>query len=154
MRIDKRHPFRAAVLVTALGLLLTSLVPSQNARPGEQAGANELWYIVKIAGQPAGYVYEATKIQGQAIRTDSDMRIVLNRLGSRVEIGFRSFSEESSDGLLRRVEYEMTASQQTMKTEAVIKEGEIEVESESGDKTYSSQLKYTGKLYGSEGIRR
>jgi hypothetical protein len=143
--------FRAAILIITLGLLTSGPVRTQDLQP---AGAAELWYIVKIAGQPVGYVYEGTKTQDQTIRTDSDMRIVLNRLGSRVEIGFSSSSEESSDGLLHRVSYEMTASNQTMRTDAVIRTGEIEVTSESGGKTYPSTLKYAGDLYGSEGIRR
>jgi transglutaminase-like putative cysteine protease len=143
----------AAVLFAVLYHFLPGRAADrQNLRPEEQA--DELWYIVRIAGQPAGYVYEVTKIQGPTIRTDSDMRIILNRLGSRVEIGFTSSSEESTGGLLRRVSYEMTASNQTMRTDAEIKEGEIAVKSESGGKTYTSTLKYEGSLFGSEGIRR
>ncbi len=154
----KAHPprqfFRTAIFIAGLGLLLAGLVRTQEPRPAPESAASDLWYIVKIAGQPAGYVYEATKIQDRTIRTDSDMRIILNRLGSRVEIGFVSSSEESPDGLLRRISYEMTASNQTMRTDSVIKEGEIEVKSESGGKIYPSTLKFTGDLYGSEGIRR
>ena len=155
MRADpKRHALLATGIVIVLGLLLAGPVRTQDSWTEPPAGAADLWYIVKIAGQPAGYVHEVTKTQTQTIRVDSDMRIVLNRLGSRVEIGFISSSEESPDGLLRRVSYKMTASNQTIRTEAVIKEGEIEVKNESGGKTYTSTLKYSGDLYGSEGIRR
>lgn len=118
------------------------------------ADTADLWYVIKISGQPVGYLHEETKPQEQGLNTDSDMRIVLNRLGSRVEIGFLSASEETPEGLLRRVRYEMTASNQATKSEAVIREGAIEVRNESGGKTYTSTLNYTGKLYGPEGIRR
>ena len=118
------------------------------------AGPADLWYIIKIAGQPAGYIHEVTKAEGQGLKTDSEMLVVLNRLGSRVEIGFLSISEETPEGLLRRVRYEMTASAQTTKSEAVISEGKVEIRNESGGKTYSNTLNYTGELHGPEGTRR
>lgn len=151
---SRRRIFRTAIILAALGLSAAASAQAQDPRPGAPAGDADLWYIVKIAGQPAGYVHEVTIVQGKTIRIESEMRIVLNRLGSRVEIGFLSSSEESPDGLLQRMSYEMTASNQTMRTDAVVKEGEIEVKSESGGKTYPSSLKYSGHLYGSEGIRR
>ena len=155
IRRSKCHcPLLATALFAVLNLCFPGPAEPKNHRPPDQAVAADLWYIVKIAGQPAGYVHETTKVQDRMVRIDSDMRIVLNRLGSRVEIGFVSSSEESPEGHLRRVSYEMTASNQTMRTEAAIKEGEIEVKSESGGKTYTSTLKYSGELYGSEGIRR
>ncbi len=144
----------AAVLFAVLNLGFPGPAEPNNHRPQDQAVAADLWYVLKIAGQPAGYVHETTKVQDRIVRIDSDMRIVLNRLGSRVEIGFVSSSEESPEGHLLRVSYEMTASNQTMRTEATIKEGEIEVKNESGGKAYTSTLKYSGELYGSEGIRR
>lgn len=118
------------------------------------AGPADLWYIIKIAGQSAGYIHEVTKAEGQGLKTDSEMLVVLNRLGSRVEIGFLSISEETPEGLLRRVRYEMTASAQTTKSEAVISEGKVEIRNASGGKTYSNTLNYTGELHGPEGTRR
>ena len=152
--LTRKRFFWAGSILAALGLSTAGFILAQDYRPAAPAGETDLWYIVKIAGQPAGYVHEVNIIQGEAIRIESEMRIVLNRLGSRVEIGFLSSSEESPDGLLRQTSYEMTASNQAMRTDAAIKEGEIEVKSESGGKTYTSSLKYSGDLYGSEGIRR
>ncbi len=149
-----RRLFRTAILLAALSLSAPGLIRTQDQRSTAQQARTELWYVVNIAGQPAGYVREETAIEAEAVRIESDMRIVLNRLGNRVEIGFYSSSEESPEGLLLRTSYEMTASSQTMRTEAVIKEREIEIKSESGGKTYTSSLKYSGTLYGSEGIRR
>src|SRR4030065_2313342 len=59
------------------------------------AGPADLWYVIKIAGQPAGYIHEVTKAEGQGLKTDSEMLIVLNRLGSGGESGFLSISEET-----------------------------------------------------------
>ncbi|MBN2408581.1 MAG: transglutaminase domain-containing protein [Candidatus Aminicenantes bacterium] len=141
-------------LLAVWNLCLPGPAGPRNCRPSEQEGAAEFWYVVNIAGQPAGYVRETIRTREHAVHIDSEMRIVLNRLGSRIEIGFRSSSEESPDGLLRRAGYEMTASNQTMRTESVVGERKIEVKNESGGKTYTSALEYSGDIYGSEGIRR
>ena len=156
----KAHPLKRRLAAAALALFavwcLTLAAPSHRygllARV--LADTADLWYIIKIAGQPVGYIHEETKAQEQGLNTDSKMMIVLNRLGSRVEIGFLSTSEETPEGLLRRISYEMTASNQATKSEAVIREGTIEIRNESGGKTYTSTLNYTGEMYGPEGIRR
>ena len=153
----KAHPIKHRLTVVALALFvicgLAFLARLPLSGYSAQAAA-DLWYVIKIAGQPVGYIHEETRAEEQGLNTDSKMMIVLNRLGSRVEIGFLSTSEETPEGLLRRVRYEMTASSQATKSEAVVHEGTIEIRNESGGKTYSSTLNYTGELYGPEGIRR
>lgn len=150
------HKLPATALVLSAVLCLNLGAPSQSlglpAIGSDDAGG--LWYIIKIAGQPAGYIFEETKADEHGFRTNSKMIIVLNRLGSRVEIGFLSASEETPDGLLRRVSYEMIASNQATKSEAVVNDGKIEIRNESGGKTYSSTLNCTGELHGPEGVRR
>jgi hypothetical protein len=156
----KSHPLNHRLAAAALALLaIRGLVflahpPLSGYSAQAAAETTDFWYVIQIAGQPVGYIHEETKVQGQGLNTDSDMRIVLNRLGSRVEIGFLSASEETPEGRLRRIRYEMTASNQATKSEAVVREGVIEIRNESGGKTYSSTLNYTGELYGPEGIRR
>lgn len=147
----------APALLTLLALRgLVSLSPVPLYGLSDQAAVNpaDLWYVIKMAGQSAGYIHEVTKPEGKGLSTDSEMLIVLNRLGSQVKIGFLSVSEETQDGLLRRVRYEMTASDQTTKSEAVINEGKVEIRNESGGKTYTSTLKYEGDIFGPEGVRR
>jgi len=157
---SKAHPLKryrlsfALVLLAIWGPAFLARLPLSGYSAQAAANPADLWYIIQIAGQPAGYIHEETKAQEQGLNTDSKMMIVLNRLGSRVEIGFLSTSEETPEGLLRRVRYEMTASSQATKSEAVVHEGTIEIRNESGGKTYSSTLNYTGELYGPEGIRR
>jgi hypothetical protein len=154
------HPIKDRLTAVALALsaawCLTLAAPSYLYGLSARVLADtfDLWYVIKIAGQPAGYIHEETKPHEKGLNTDSEMRIVLNRLGSRVEIGFLSASEETPEGFLRRVSYEMTASNQATKSEAIISEGKIEIRNESGGKTYTSTLNYTGELYGPEGIRR
>lgn len=154
-RFMSRRLAPAALALLALqGLASSSPVPLHSLSAQAAANPADLWYVIKMAGQPAGYIHEVTKPEGQGLNTDSEMLIVLNRLGSQVKIGFLSVSEETQDGLLRRVRYEMTASDQTTKSEAVMNEGKVEIRNESGGKTYTSALKYTGDLYVPEGVRR
>ena len=156
----KAHPLKRRVAAAALalfaarGLIFIAQLPLLGLSAQAAADTADLWYVIQIAGQPVGYIHEATKPQEKSLITDSEMRIVLNRLGSRVEIGFLSASEETPEGLLRRVRYEMTFSNQATKSEAVVREGTIEIRNESGGKTYSSTLNYTGELFGPEGVRR
>jgi hypothetical protein len=83
------------------------------------------------------------------------MRLVLNRLGSRIELRFLSSAEESSsDGLLLRTSHVMLASNQSTKSDAVVGDGRIEVRSEAGGKAYTNTLTFTGTLFGPEAIRR
>jgi len=153
---SKKSGLAAAVLslLAILGLVFLPQVPLYGLSSPVPAEAADLWYVIKIAGQPAGYIHEETKAYEHGLNTASKMIVVLNRLGSRVEIGFVSASEETPEGLLRRVTYEMTASNQATKSEAIIGGGKIEIRNESGGKSYSSTLSYTGELYGPEGTRR
>src|SRR4030042_2663576 len=136
----------ALAFIALQGLAFLPQSPLHGLSAQAAAGPADLWYIIKIAGQPAGYIHEVTKAEGQGLKTDSGMLVVLNRLGSRGEIGFLSISAETPEGLLRRVRYEMTASAQTTKSEAVISEGKVEIRNASGGKTYSNTLNYTGEL--------
>jgi hypothetical protein len=152
--MTRRLAATALALIAMLALVPLAQPPLYGLGAQAAAEAADLWYVIKIAGQPAGYIHERTVAQEHGLNTDSTMIVVLNRLGSRVEIGFLSASEETPEGLLRRVIYEMTASNQATKSEAVISEGKIEIRNESGGKSYTSTLNYTGELYGPEGMRR
>jgi hypothetical protein len=109
-----------------------------------------------------GYLHEAVRrlppdiaLKREVVLiTDSEMRLVLNRMGSRIEIRFDSTAEESGEGDLRRTRFEMLASSQATRAEANIGNGTIELKTEAGGKTYTTNLAYTGVLLGPEGIRR
>ena len=158
--IMKHRPRTVWLAATALAAIAiqTLAFPAEtlpnNLQENAAGPSSDLWYVIKIAGQPAGYIRETTIAEKQVLKTNSQMVVVLNRLGSRVEIGFFSFSEESPEGVLRRVRYEMTASSEATRSEALVGDGKVEIRNESGGKTYSGTLSYTGKLLGSEGIRR
>jgi hypothetical protein len=124
-------------------------------RAAVQAGK---WFVVALGGTPVGYVRESTVRKGDGaaavLTTDSDMKMVLNRLGNRVEIEALTQTEESPEGILKSVAYEMRASQLSTKSRAVIKDGRIEIVNEAGGKSYRRTVSYTGALLGPEGIRR
>jgi len=119
--------------------------------------ASERWYVVTIADHPVGYLHESIGPGAEGagtILSRSDMKMVLNRLGTKVEIRMLSYEEETRDGLLRKVGYDMQASLLTTKTEGVVKDGTIEIRSQAGGKEYTRSLSFTGALLGSEGVRQ
>ncbi len=148
----------------------------ERARPSSpppEAGDADRWYVIKIAGSPAGTIHEQVETKpatmakadpaGEAdtappprlLVTTSEMRLVLNRLGSRIELRFLSSAEESApDGLLLRTSHVMLASNQSTKSDAVVGDGQIEVRSEAGGKAYTNTLTFTGPLFGPEAVRR
>jgi hypothetical protein len=135
-----------------LGLLAASLSPARAAAP-----AAEKWFVIVIADVPVGYIHDmSSRKSGPAAEIlvySSEMRLVLNRLGTKVEMRFLTVSEETPDGRLLRETYEMQASLVATRTEAVVKDGRIEFRSETGGKTYDRTIPYTGTLLGQEGIR-
>jgi hypothetical protein len=167
-KIEKTKAVRGRGLIvwTAASLLivLSILANMLPARRAPAAVQTDRWYVIKIAGNAAGYVHEQVESRstGQAktkpaqpvLVTTSDMRLVLNRLGSRIELRFLSSADESAEGILLRTSYVMLASNQSTKSDAAIRDGKIELTSEAGGKTYSNTLTFTGQLLGPEGIRQ
>lgn len=151
---DRSRLFVSAVFFLFFILFFYSTSLAQAPSPSPDAQERDDWYLIKIGGKGVGYVHEELKIQPKALLTISEMRMALNRMGSRVEIRFFSRIEESAEGLLRRVDSEMTASSQTTKSVATVKDGAIELRNEAGGKTYSRTLEYSGALYGPEAIRQ
>jgi transglutaminase-like putative cysteine protease len=150
----------AGAIVAALWALAGMPAGRIAAAAAPAASSAELladrWYVIKIAGNPAGYVHEEVEAKAapQAIVTTSDMHLVLNRLGSRIELRFLSSADETAAGMLLGTSYVMLASNQSTKSDAVVKDGKLEVTSEAGGKTYTNTLDFMGQLFGPEGIRR
>ena len=118
---------------------------------------SEKWFVITIADKPVGYSFERVMMGGagnDTILSSSDTKMVLNRLGAKVELRMVSSYEETKDGLLKKVGYEMQASVLSTKTEAVIKGQTIEISSQAGGKSYTRSLNFTGTLLGPEGIRK
>ena len=154
---EKRQPHHLSkriglIFVLALCQALLAGVPAQKIEP-----ETEKWFVITIADKPVGYSLERVMMGGagnDAILSTSDTKMVLNRLGAKVELRMVSSYEETKDGLLKKVGYEMQASVLSTKTEAVIKGQTIEISSQAGGKSYTRTLNFTGTLLGPEGIRR
>ncbi|MCX6578426.1 MAG: transglutaminase-like domain-containing protein [Candidatus Aminicenantes bacterium] len=140
------------IFVFSLAPALLTAIPAQKVEP-----ASEKWFVITIADKPVGYSHERV-VMGAAgsdtILSASDTKMVLNRLGAKVELRMLSSYEETKDGLLIKVGYEMQASLLSTKTEAVIKGQTIEIRSQAGGKSYTRTLNFTGTLLGPEGIRQ
>lgn len=142
---------RRAIIFLGLVLLSAAVFFSKPA----SAPKDESWSVIKIAGIPVGYESETrTTANDGGILTVSESRIVLNRLGNKVELVTSSRAEEDAAGLLRRVETELRASTMATRSVTIVKPGLLEIESEAGGNKYSRTAPVTGDLLGPEGIRR
>ncbi len=103
--------------------------------------AADRWYEIRIAGQPSGYQHSTIEVlDGGAIRSTDEMVIVINRLGSKVEMKTKAQSLEDATGELVSVREETTQSQQTVVAEAELKGGQILLRSTTGSNSYDSSL--------------
>jgi transglutaminase-like putative cysteine protease len=129
-----------------------------SASAAQPCPLTERWFVVSLGGTPVGYVREASGGPGTGAGTvlvsDSLMKMVLNRLGAKVEIAVTTRTEEMLDGRLKKITSETRASVLSTKSEALIKDGLIEIRTEAGGKSYKRTVPYTGTLLGPEGIRR
>lgn len=136
----------------------TSIVKPWPVEPPVQ---EEHWYIIRIGGTEVGYVQEklgrifpAEKpTELERILTETKMRLILNRLGSRVELFSSSSAKEDAAGRLLTTRFEMKLSSQVTTMEAMVHQGTIELRSEAGGKSYVRSIAYQGELFGPEGIR-
>ncbi len=152
---------RPAVIRLATALLFLSAATLVRAYQAPQvAPAAERWYLVRIGGQDVGYVRETTAAKpggpggGDIVLVGtSEMTIVLNRLGAKVEMAVRSDFEETRSGLLRRLTFDLKASVLTMRTEVEVKDGLLEVKSGAAGKAFVRTLPFAGELLGPEGVR-
>jgi hypothetical protein len=110
----------------------------------------DLWLETRMAGQPAGYFHESTK----ALTTVSEMRMVINRAGSRVEIKGDTRSEQSADGKLLGFRSDISSSMQSTRMEGRVRDGAMALKISTGGKTYDRSIPLAGELLGPEGARR
>src|SRR4051794_26273918 len=83
----------AVHLLAALPLLAQT--PAQ-----APAQASETWYVLTIGGQPVGSLHEEVASAEGAVRVTSKAHIILNRMGSKVEMEMAEVSRESPAGRL------------------------------------------------------
>ncbi len=153
---------RTIILLLCLNLAFQGQALEKSRYADATPLRSDLWYIVRIGGTTVGYLHEELKSvppgnaagKPENLKTETEMRLVINRMGSRVELSSFSAIEEDSAGRLLATRFEMKLSNQITVTEALIKESLIEIRSEAGGKPYTRTLEYKAELFGPEGIRR
>jgi Transglutaminase-like superfamily len=103
--------------------------------------AEERWYQLRLGGQPTGYSY--TKLEprnGGGSQLTEEMRFVVNRLGTKVELRSRSITIDDIAGRLISVEGETSSSHQTTRYEARVRRTAIDLRTTAGEKTYDRSL--------------
>jgi len=149
--IGARHP-----AISPDGNLFPPAVLGRAAFPAFPPPSDK-WFLVTIGGQPVGYIHDVSsrdyRAGGEVLVYRSEMKMALNRLGTKIELRFVTGFEETVAGLLTKISYEMLTSAMATTTEAVVKDKVIEFRSESGGKSYTRTIPYRGTLLGQEGIR-
>lgn len=111
--------------------------------------ALDAWWGIQLAGQPVGYYHEEVRLlaNGDTV-TRAEMKMVLNRLGHKVEFNTTSETVENPDGELRTVHSTTQASAKIMKLNAERKESTLKITTEAGGKTYTQDVPVMGALSG------
>jgi hypothetical protein len=120
-----------------------------------QLHAAERWWEVRIADQPSGYLHTVSdNLNDGATSTTDEQIIVINRLGSKVEIKAKVLTLEDATGELISVREETSSSQQTVVIEAVRKGGNMVLQSTTGGATYNRSIPIDGQTCGPQAIIR
>ncbi len=159
----KNFPGLAGILswpVMILWLVLLAWCPATIAR-SVQGGAGEgdtRWYSISLGGETVGYVRETGYRVRQGGRwhwkSETDSKIVLKRLGQKVEL-FVSYEHlETDDGLLEKVKAEQVLAGSRVRTEIEVEADKIKIKNITGNQVFSREVPYSGRLLGPVGISR
>ena len=118
------------------------------------AQASDTWYVVTIAGQPVGSMHETVSEADGAVRAVSEAHLVLNRMGSKVEMQMGETSREARDGRLLGMDLDLKLSAQATSTSLALENGVVKIREKAGDRTFERTVPYTGDVLGPEGIRK
>jgi transglutaminase-like putative cysteine protease len=132
-------------------LFLPPLLHAREAAAPAVAGAaaTEHWLELRLAGVPAGYLLESA--DGDKTRIESKM--VLNRLGSKVEIFAAATFDEDAQGRLRGVTSETSSSRERSTIAASVDGNALTLVTQAGGKSYTTKTPLTAPLYGPRGVR-
>lgn len=111
------------------------------------------WYILNLGGKPVGFYNESFTKTSSGIHYTSQMSMKLSRLGSETVMNSKQITHEDSEGNLMEVISSLLFSKQLNSINAKVEQGVIKVKSETGGKSSSSNIDFTGKLSGTEAIR-
>ncbi|MGB9907195.1 MAG: transglutaminase-like domain-containing protein [Candidatus Saccharicenans sp.] len=159
-----KRPRLELLILCGLGLSLLlnlwpgrQLVQGRELAPASQASSTR-WYSISLGGETVGYVKET----GSRVQKDgrsqwksiTESKIVLKRLGRKVEMSVNYEHLETENGLLLKVISEQMLASSRVRIEIEIKEDRAEIKTMSGGQTYEKAIPYTGQLLGPVGIGR
>lgn len=115
----------------------------------------ERWFVTTIAGEPVGSVRETVAPgEGGALLSTTELRLVLNRMGNRIEMSTRAAFRESAEGRLEGAEVEVRMSDQATRTRADVGPEGVTIHQEAGGKGFSRTVPVAGEVLGPEAVRR
>lgn len=118
------------------------------------SGPDRRWFVVTVAGVPSGSYHEIVSRDGEVVQWESRLRIVLNRMGSRLEMGISGITRESPAGRLLEAESSLQMSDQVTRTRAAVGEGSVSIRNTAGGRTFESEVALQGRLLGPLGAAR
>lgn len=143
---------RRARLALLACLLQAAAVPvlAEPAAPTE-----ERWYVTSIAGEAVGSVRETLAVgEAGGLVSTTELRLVLNRMGNRIEMSTRAAFRESAAGRLESVEVEIRMSDQATRTRAEVGPEGVTIHQEAGGRSFSRTVPVAGEVLGPEAVRR
>jgi hypothetical protein len=141
-------------VVVAVALIIVQFSAAQEHTQPQTSGQKEIWAENRIAGVQAGNYHEAeTRDSTGQIVTSITNEIVLNRMGSKVELKSTSLYREADVRLLS-IHSVMSSSAQSTITDATVHGNTLVIHISTGGKTYDRTLPFTGELLGPAAARR
>jgi Transglutaminase-like superfamily len=157
----ERRPIGLALLMVLASILpslgLATPIRAQAPEPGRDKVSTivaDVWSTYKIGSSPIGYVHETlARTEAGANHTTIELVVVMNRLGTKVEIKGKTRYEETSGFRLYRFQAEITSSRQKTVIEAEVGDTELTVVTRAGAKQYTRKIPLSERLEGPEGAR-
>jgi hypothetical protein len=141
-------------LLGFLALFLMILYLTLRASPAPAATSEvEEWFIVLIDETPIGAVHATSGREGELDVETQEMKIVLNRMGSRIEMASAVETREDAAGRLRAVDSELVMSSQATRFRAVVEPGRVLISDQAGGESFAREIEYSGELLGPAGVR-
>lgn len=160
---QKKNGGRSQVLAR-LGIILWlvclawSPVLFARSDQGGPAKIETRWYSIRLGEETVGYVKETGSRVKQAGRwyweSVTESKIVLNRLGQKVEMQVSYEHLETDEGLLRKITAEQLLAGSRVRTEIEVEADKIKIKNVTGAGSFTREVPYSGRLLGPVGIGR
>lgn len=129
-----------------------------SAWPGWAEVEDEYWARLFFGGRPVGFYHsktEALTVAGEAVfQTSLSLSLALARAGTSVEISVEAKTLEGADGKVRDFSQTMRLGAQSLVTRGTVRDGQVRVTTEAGEKTYPYPVGAIGPRALDRAVRR